>query len=104
KSHEMTFDICTNAGGPSGPLQNTKGTQKLDATEQGTIDAAMKALVVSKSTACGADKGPYTVTVTTPRGTKTYYASFSICNGGGKTYVDNIDGVFSAFGKFTPVF
>jgi hypothetical protein len=97
----FTWSRCVPpaAAGDVGPLRLIDGARTLSEDEVASIDAAMKKLTPPKDpTACGADKGVYTVTVTTPRGATTYYDSFYVCQGGGKLYVDNIDDVFSAFG------
>ena len=99
----FTFERCTPGANNTDPLVLVKGGRTLTAGEYATVDAAMKKLTPPKNPAlCGADKGVYTVTVTSPRGDATFYDSFYACNGGGKTYVDNIDGVFEAFGLLTP--
>lgn len=103
-SSMMTYERCASGGTPTAPLQLIKGTRKLTPAEVATIDAAMKQLVpAGPNTSCGADKGLYTVDVTTPRGTTTYHDSFYACQGGGKQYVNNIDGVFSAFRQLVPL-
>jgi hypothetical protein len=99
----FTFQRCAAGATSTDPLVLDSGSRTIDATEYAKVDAAMKALVVATEKNCGADKGVYTVTVTSPRGASTYYDSFYACNGGGKIYVDNIDGVFSALGMLAPV-
>lgn len=103
KTHVMTSDRCAPGATSTDPYQRIKNTRTLDATQEATIDKAMNGLVVSHSTACGADKPDYYVTVTTPKGATSYYDSFYICNGGGKIYVDNIDDVFAAFQALAPI-
>lgn len=100
----FAFERCTSGATPTDPLVIAKGGRMLTAAELGTLDTAMKSLTPPKDPkACGADKGVYTVTVTSPRGDATFYDSFYACTGGGKTYVDNIDGVFEAFSKLAPM-
>jgi hypothetical protein len=100
----FTFQRCTEGATPTDPLVLATGSRTLTAAELATVDAAMKALTPPKDAkACGADKGVYTVAVTSPRGEATFYDSFYACSGGGKTYVDNIDGVFEAFRLLAPM-
>jgi len=99
----FTFQRCTAGATSTDPLKLVKGGRTLTAAELATVDAAMKNLTPPKDpNACGADKGVYTVTVTSPRGDATFYDSFYVCQGGGKVYVDNIDGVFQAFNMLAP--
>ena len=99
----FTFQRCTAGATATDPLKLDKGGRTLTAGELATVDAAMKKLTPPKDPmACGADKGVYTVTVTSPRGEATFYDSFYVCQGGGKVYVDNIDGVFEAFRLLAP--
>jgi hypothetical protein len=100
----FTYERCTNGATATDPLVLAKGGRTITSVELGTIDAAMKGLTPPKDPkACGADKGVYTVIVTSPRGDATFYDSFYACNGGGKSYVDNIDGVFEAFRLLAPM-
>jgi hypothetical protein len=95
----FTWSRCVPGADNGDPLTLFQGARTITEEELATIDTAMKGLTPPKDeTACGADKGVYTVTVTTPRGATTYYDSFYVCQGGGKLYVDHIDDVFSAFG------
>lgn len=99
----FSFQRCTAGATATDPLQLVTGARTLTASELATVDAAMKNLTPPKDpNACGADKGVYTVTVTSPRGDATFYDSFYVCQGGGKAYVDNIDGVFEAFRLLAP--
>ena len=99
----FTFQRCAAGATATDPLKLEKGGRTLTAAELATVDAAMKNLTPPKDpNACGADKGVYTVTVTSPRGDATFYDSFYVCQGGGKSYVDNIDGVFAAFHMLAP--
>jgi hypothetical protein len=100
----FSFERCVPGATFSDPLTLVTGSRTLTPAEAATIDAAMNALTPPKNTTnCGADKPSYTVTVTTPASAATYYDSFYVCNGGGRTYLDNIDGVFSAFETLAPV-
>ncbi len=100
----FTFQRCTAGATATDPLVLATGGRTLTAAELATVDTAMKHLTPPKDpTACGADKGVYTVAVTSPRGEATFYDSFYVCTGGGKTYVDNIDGVFEAFRLLAPM-
>jgi hypothetical protein len=104
KTSAFTFARCAAGTTPSDPLQLLTGNRTLTPAQLATVDAAMKQLTPPKDPkACGADKGVYTVTVKTPRDELTYYDSFYVCNGGGKLYVDNIDGVFAALTALAPL-
>jgi hypothetical protein len=99
----FAFQRCAAGATATDPLKLVKGGRILTTGELATVDAAMKNLTPPKDpNACGADKGVYTVTVTSPRGDATFYDSFYVCQGGGKVYVDNIDGVFEAFRLLAP--
>ncbi len=85
----------------STPLTTKSGTTTLNAANYASVIDAINEVTVSSSPICGADKPLLTISVTsTSQGTKTYKDSFYSCQGDG-TYVDNIDGVFSAFGDAT---
>ena len=56
----------------------------------------MKAVTIATQDMCGADKPLYQIKVTTPEGEKTFTDSFYKCQGGNRTYVDGINGVFTA--------
>jgi len=64
--------------------------------------AMRKVTVVGAGTTCGADKQLLTVTVITPKFAQEYTDSFYQCNGGGKIYVDHIDGAFTAVSGLVP--
>jgi len=99
----FSFQQCTSGATATDPLELVKGGRTLTSAELATVDAAMRALTPPRDpNACGADKGVYTVTVTSPRGDATFYDSFYVCQGGGKSYVDNIDGVFGALRMLAP--
>ncbi len=92
----LTYETCKFVSWQT-PLTKQTGTKVLSATELASIVSAAKAVKVSTSDICGADKPVLTMTVTAPStGTKTYKDSFYACNGNG-TYVDGIDEVNSAF-------
>jgi hypothetical protein len=57
---------------------------------------------ISHEEICGADKPMLNIHVTSrSQGTKTYTDSFYSCMDGDRTFVDNIDEVFSAFRTVT---
>jgi hypothetical protein len=78
------------------PLATVTGSKVLGATAFGRITRAARAMTPTLEQICGADKPFMTVEVTAGGDTKTYHDAFYACMGGGKTYVENIDGVFSA--------
>ena len=93
-ARKLTFKRCDFNG--SKPRHFTTGVVALSSAKLATIEAAMNALEVAGSEACGADKPFETLTVSTPAGDKHYTDSFYACRGGGDVYVNNIGGVFGA--------
>jgi len=97
---KVAYETCTFVDWDT-PLTSEKGEATLDAAQLAKVTAAMKALTIAKNEICGADKPFLTVSVTSPsQGTKKYDDSFYSCIGEG-TYVEGIDGVFSAFRDVT---
>ena len=79
------------------PLHLVTGSRVISAAELATVDAAMNEVAIATDEICGADKPFLSIDVTSAsQGTKTYTDSFYSCMGGGRTYVDGIDGVFGA--------
>lgn len=79
------------------PLHLATGSRVITAAELATVDAAMNDVKVATDEICGADKPFLSLDVTSAsQGTKEYVDSFYSCMGGGRTYVDGIDGVFGA--------
>ena len=67
------------------------------------MTASIEALTPPRIESCGADKSFLSVTVTTSSGDTMYADSFYACRKEpGKTYVDNIEAVFSTFQSFAP--
>jgi hypothetical protein len=92
----LTYSRCTYAEGK--PWRLDRGTTKLSKDAFGKVDDALKALSISKSDRCGADKEWATIEISTPAGTKEYTDSFYACHRGkGWVFVDNMDEVFRAF-------
>ena len=89
----MTSEICELSGGK---LALKTATTTITSSELGQITTAMNKVTVATQDMCGADKPFLSITVTTPEGDKNYTDSFYRCQGGDRTYVDNIDGVFGA--------
>jgi hypothetical protein len=99
KTLALTSKRCTERG-DNAPLRFVTTSRTLSPTEYLDVDAAMKALSTTNDPSqCGADKPELDVTVASPRGEMTYYDDFYACQGGEKTYVANIDGVFEVFAK-----
>jgi hypothetical protein len=76
------------------------GSKTLSDLEMSTLDAAMQNVAISQREYCGADKPFLTIKVTSAlQGAKRYVDSYYKCSGasGDGPFVDNIDGVFSAF-------
>ncbi len=89
----MTSEICGLSGGK---LTVKTATATITSSELGQITKAMNKVTIATWDMCGADKPLLSITVTTPDGDKKYTDSFYRCQGGDRTYVDNIDGVFRA--------
>jgi hypothetical protein len=95
ETRELTWEMCGWNNGQALKLET--GSRVITTAELATVDAAMDEVSVSTRHACGADKPLMSMKVTSAsQGTKTYTDSFYSCGAGDRTYVDNIDGVFSA--------
>lgn len=93
----LSSETCA-APASGGPLQIATKSRTITTSELAKIDAAMKKVKVTTKDFCGTDKQSLSIEVTsTSQGPKSYFDSFYACSGGGRTYVDNIDGVFGAF-------
>lgn len=80
------------------PMHSVSGSKTLTAAQLKKVDAAMNQVKVTDQDICGADKPMLNISVTSAaKGTVQYTDSFYACMGGERLYVDNIDGVFSAF-------
>lgn len=96
KTRKLTWETCESPDWKQ-PLKLVKGSRTLTAAEVDTVVAAAKELTVATENLCGADKPLMTVSIAAPStGEKTYTDSFYSCMGAGRTYVDGVDGVFSA--------
>jgi hypothetical protein len=91
----LSWETCDWTGDGS-PLHLKTGSTTITAAELATVNQAMNAVTIATEDMCGADKPLYQIKVTTPAGEKTYTDSFYRCQGGSRTYVDGIDGVFGA--------
>jgi len=89
----MISELCQLSGGK---LAIKTATTTITQAELAKVDEAMNAIKVATRDMCGADKPILSLHVTTPAGEKTYTDSFYRCQGGDRTYVDGIDGVFAA--------
>lgn len=94
-SRVVTFETCDFAAGTA-PLHLKTGTKTITVAALAKVEQAMNGVKISTEDMCGADKPFLSITVTTPAGAKTYTDSFYKCQGGNRTYVDNIDAVFGA--------
>ncbi len=93
---QITWETCDWTGDGS-PMHLKTGVTTATAAEMVKINAAMNAVkLTGRDNMCGADKPLLTIKVTSPAGEKTYTDSFYSCWGDGRTFVDNIDGVFGA--------
>jgi hypothetical protein len=101
KSSTLTFTECSFKDF-STPFVPVSGTKQLSAAQLASVVAAAKSVSITTQEMCGADKPFLEIEVTSPsQGKKTYADSFYSCMGEGRTYVDNIDEVFSAFRAIT---
>ena len=99
--HTLDWVFCVAGAATSDPYKKQTGTRALSEAEYAQAEVALKALKVVTQAGCGADKSLRKVFVTTARGEFEYVDSFYFCQGGGKTYVDNIDGVFTALNQLS---
>lgn len=96
-SRKLAWEVCSFTDW-STPLSPVRGERTIAPSELADVDAAMRAVKVTTSDICGADKPVYNIRVTSAaKGTVEYTDSFYACLGGDRTYVDNIGGVFGAF-------
>lgn len=83
-------------------MHPVSGSRVLTARELAKVDAAMGAVTVSAGELCGADKPLLAIEVTSAsQGTKTFFDDFYSCMDFGRTYVTNIDAVFSVLRELT---
>jgi hypothetical protein len=97
----LNWMFCVAGATASDPYKKQTGARALSEAEYAQAQVALSALKVVTQAGCGADKSLRKVFVTTPRGEFEYVDSFYFCQGGGKTYVDNIDGVFTALNQLS---
>ena len=69
-TRSLTYSRCTYGEGK--PWRLERGETKLSKDAFGKVDDALKALSMSKSDRCGADKELGTIKISTPAGTKEY--------------------------------
>ena len=101
-SRDLQWERCVFAPNNQ-PWKLDKGQRTITPAELASVAAAMKQVTVAGAgTTCGADKQTLTVTVLTPKYAQEYTDSFYQCNGGGKIYVDHIDGAFTAVEALVP--
>jgi hypothetical protein len=79
------------------PMTTESGSRVVSAAHVRSINDAANGVTVADESICGADKPMLTISVSTATSTKKYTDAFYSCRGGNSTYVNNIDGVFSAF-------
>jgi hypothetical protein len=101
KTSKLTFTECSFKNF-STPFVPVSGTKQLSGAQLASVVAAAKSVSIATQEICGADKPLLEIEVTSAsQGKKTYADSFYSCLGEGRTYVDNIDEVFSAFRAIT---
>ena len=107
KTRAFTSSRCALGATPLVPLKKVTSSRTLTSEETASVETAMKALALSKSDGCGADKPTLDLTVATAAEEKKYLDGFYKClarsGSAGATYVDNIDGVFDALRKLAPM-
>lgn len=94
-TRRLTWESCETPDNIA-PATMKTGATTLTVAELAAVDTAMNGVTIATEDMCGADKPLYQITVTSPAGDKTYTDSFYRCQGGGRTYVDGINAVFSA--------
>lgn len=98
-TRKLTWSFCEyNA---TGPYQTKAGSRTISTREQNKVLEATRAASIAVSSPCGADKPFLKVLVSSPDGTKEYYDSFYSCQGGNRTYIDGIGGIFHAMQDLT---
>jgi hypothetical protein len=96
----LSWNVCIPGSG-SGPYVARIGSRPMTARDIGAIERASSQVKPSSQTICGADKPHATLDVTSSRGTTVLADAFYACEGGAKTYVDNIKAVFDALDKLS---
>ncbi len=94
-TRHLAWEVCESPDNVT-PAHITTGSATITLAELAAVNAAMNGVTIATNDMCGADKPLYQIKVTTPAGEKTYTDSFYRCQGGSRTYVDGINGVFSA--------
>lgn len=93
---KLSWEVCKTVDFAT-PFTLVTGSRVLTSAEMAKVDAAMNEVTLSKGEICGADKPFMDVAVTsTSKGKQTYTDSFYSCLEGEKTFVDNIDTIFTA--------
>lgn len=97
----LSWEVCDFSDWNT-PLTKVTGSRPAVASDITKLNAAMKTVKITHEEICGADKPMLNLHVTSSsQGTKTYTDSFYSCMDGDRTFVDNIDEVFSAFRTVT---
>lgn len=92
---KLAWHVCNTTPATQGaPFTFVDGSRILNAGEVDMLVTALRAVVPSTSTICGADKSERLLTITRPSGTDVYLDDFYVCQHRG-VYVSGIDGVFS---------
>jgi len=94
-TRHLAWETCDSPDNVT-PAHTVTGSTTITVAELAAVNAAMNGVTIATVDMCGADKPLYQITVSTPAGSKTYTDSFYKCQGGNRTYVDGINGVFSA--------
>jgi hypothetical protein len=94
-TRHLAWETCESPDNVT-PAHTKTGSTTITLAELAAVDAAMDDVTMATGEMCGADKPLYQIKVTTPAGEKTYTDSFYKCQGGSRTYVDGINGVFTA--------
>ena len=87
-SHMLSWHECVASAGAPYRLQTGAGV--LAESDYQAVLAAAHAVAVSVGAHCGADAPVWTLRVTTPAGTSTYYDEFYKCQNTDKTYVSGV--------------
>ena len=97
--NKLVWHYCNSATAPANtPFTFIDGSRVLTTSERDMLVAALKAVVPSTSSLCGADKSTRRLTITRPAGASVYLDGFYACLHQG-VYVDGIDTVMSVAGN-----
>jgi hypothetical protein len=91
----LSWSLCqvANSGQAAADYTPVTGWRALSASEQTDAERALRDVRVSARMTCGADKGSWDLTVTSPDGTLTYGDDFYACQDDYDHFVEGLDGL-----------